>query len=439
MAAGESGGARRDQHLHENPNLPDGRQWVNAWGDNGWAFTKTSTPLLCFSISPRGTKLVRKLLAKHGAVRVKATVESRYYNGPYSYATGVIPGAGPEEVLTLGHNAEQGAEDNATGVAAILEAAATLNRLITSGKLPQPQRSIRILTMPEMYGSMHYISAHPERMHRTIAALTVDTPAASYELGGTEYTFYMNPQAASSFVDAFMLKIAADYFPTVRVTGDQYRAGRPWHWHPFATGTDAYLGDPTVGVPDISVYSGSGVVTHHNSEDTPARVDARSLRDLALVDAVFLYYLANAGPNQARWLAELSENRGYDLILSSMDSALERVASAQTPQELGRALAQAREKTSYLVDRGVQAIQSVERLVPETERPGLAASLAPFVARLEPVRREPVPARRNCGSRPCRRPRHHISHRAHPGFRSGGRSRLAHRRQALAPGHHHPR
>ena len=42
----------------ENPNLLDGRQWVNAWGDNGWAFTKASTPMLCFSISPRGTKLV---------------------------------------------------------------------------------------------------------------------------------------------------------------------------------------------------------------------------------------------------------------------------------------------------------------------------------------------------------------------------------------------
>src|SRR6185295_9303666 len=37
----------------ENPELKDGRQWVNAWGDNGWAFTKASTPLVCFSITPR--------------------------------------------------------------------------------------------------------------------------------------------------------------------------------------------------------------------------------------------------------------------------------------------------------------------------------------------------------------------------------------------------
>src|SRR5258708_40065358 len=53
----------------ENPALQDGRQWINAWGDDGWAFTKRSTPLLCFSISPRQTTLLRKLLAR-GPVRV---------------------------------------------------------------------------------------------------------------------------------------------------------------------------------------------------------------------------------------------------------------------------------------------------------------------------------------------------------------------------------
>src|SRR5688572_25012384 len=62
----------------ENAELQDGRQWINAWGDNGWAFTKGNSPLLCFSISPRQTAFLRKLLAEKGAVRVKATVDSRY-------------------------------------------------------------------------------------------------------------------------------------------------------------------------------------------------------------------------------------------------------------------------------------------------------------------------------------------------------------------------
>jgi hypothetical protein len=367
----------------QNPNLLDGRQWINAWGDNGWGYTKGSTPLLCFSVTPRQAKLVRKLLALKGTVRVKATVESRYYSGPYAYATGVIPGTGSEEVLTLAHDAEEGAGDNSTGVSAILEAAATLNRLIASGKLARPRRTIRILTMPEMYASMHYIATHPDRISHTIAALTLDAPAGSYDLAGTEYTFYMNPQVTSSYVDALTLKVAEDYFPTIdRGTPDS--VGRPWHWQTFAggIGTDSYLGDPTIDVPDVYICGGNSVEVHHNSEDTPRRVDARSLRDLTVVDAAFLYYLANAGPNEARWLAELSENRGYDLILRAVESYLDRIAAAQNPQELGGLLQEAKEKLAYLVGRGTQAISSIQRLAPEPDRGALQSSLAPPVARL---------------------------------------------------------
>ena len=180
----------------ENPDLKDGRQWINAWGDNGWAFIKSSSPLLCFSISPRQADYVRRLLKERGKVRVQAVVDSRYYSDTYPYVTAILPGAGDqEEVLTLGHIAEQGAHDNATGVSAMVHALGVLNRLITSGRLPRPRRSIRLLAMPEMYGSMHYTAANAERMRRTVAAICVDTHAAPYQLAGTEYTFYIRYQS----------------------------------------------------------------------------------------------------------------------------------------------------------------------------------------------------------------------------------------------------
>jgi hypothetical protein len=323
----------------ENPELRDGRQWINAWGDNGWAFTKTSTPLLSFSITPKQAALVRRLLAERGSVRVKATVDSRYYAGTYPYVTGLIPGRTSEEVLTLGHSSEQGAQDNATGVAAMLESLATLNRLIESGKLPRPRRGIRILTMGELYGSLYYITKNPERMRRTVAAMCMDTPAASYDLPGTEYTFHMNPLVAKSYVDALIVRVAQRYFPSVK---------RPWHYHPFRSGTDSYLGDPTIGVPTVWAYSGSGVETHHNSEDTPDRVDKRSLRDIAIVNASFLYYVANAGEAEARWLGELTANA-----------------------EIGSGFRQA------------EAVLSVLRLVPEQRREAVRAALHPLIAKLK--------------------------------------------------------
>ena len=197
----------------ENPALENGRQWINAWGDNGWAFTRSSSPLLCFSISPRQAAFLKHFMEKPGAVRVKAMVDSRYYSGIYPYVTGVIAGTTPEEeVLTLGHTSEQGAHDNATGVAAMVESLATLNRLISTGKLPRPRRSIRILAMGELYGSLHYFTTYPERARHTVAALCLDTPAGFYHLAGTEYTFYLNPHVSKSYVDAFTLRVASAYF-----------------------------------------------------------------------------------------------------------------------------------------------------------------------------------------------------------------------------------
>jgi hypothetical protein len=40
--------------MTENRDLVDDRGWVNSFGDNGWSFTKDSSPLVCFSITPRG-------------------------------------------------------------------------------------------------------------------------------------------------------------------------------------------------------------------------------------------------------------------------------------------------------------------------------------------------------------------------------------------------
>ena len=339
----------------ENRDLRDGRQWINAWGDNGWAFIKGSAPLLCFSISPRQSDYLRGLLRK-GPVRLKATVDSRYYAGGYPLVTALLPGASPEEeVLTLGHTSEQGAHDNATGVAAMVESLTTLNRLIESGKLARPRRGIRILTMPEVYGSLYYAQTYPDRIRRTVAAMCVDTPAAPYDLAGTEYTFYMNPHVAKSYTDALVLRVA-----------DAWLAGvlppRPHHWAEFMTGTDTWLAEPTVGIPTVWPYSGTGVHSHHNSEDRPETVDPRSLRDLAAINASFLYFVASAGEPEARWLAEIALDRGYQQVLAARAKGLDQIA--------------------YAVDRETQAVLSVLRLIPGDRREAVRESLKAAVGNL---------------------------------------------------------
>jgi hypothetical protein len=259
--------------VHEsatNPALLDERDWVNSFGDNGWSFNKGNAPLVCFSIAPRSQQYLHQLLER-SPVKVRANVDTRYYTGQYPYVSGAIlgtDGPGAEEVFSLGHMFEVGAGDNDTGVSSIIEATATLNRLIKEGKLPRPKRTIRILAMGERYGTLAYLYAHQDRVKRTIAGMCIDSPAGLQNLAGTEYSWVLNPQSATSYVDAFVVRLAEEYFPMV---------DRPVHWNEYSSGTDNDLGEPMINIPTVAPRGGHGIAAHHTSFDTPSQVDPRLL------------------------------------------------------------------------------------------------------------------------------------------------------------------
>lgn len=360
----------------ENQDLTNGHYWINGWGDYGWGFTKSSSPLPGFSITPRQGAYLRSLLARGKRVRVKAVSDSRYYSGRYPYATGVIEGNdSTEEVLELGHAFELGAQDNSTGDAAMLEAVAALNRLIEAGKLPRPRRSIRILVMAEDYGSSAYIAAHLERMKRTIGALCLDTPAGAYD--ATEgYSFALNPDISRSYQDALIMRIAENYYAGLQ--------GRYPRWSPYRPTTDSYLSDPMIGVPTIAPHGSSGAMNvHHNSEDTLARVDPRSLRDLSATIAAFLYSLASAGDPEIPWLAEITVNRGYENTIHAAAPYLGRVMAAANTDALGRELYAGLAKLHYNADRDQDALLSVLRLTSPENRDKIRASLDPFFGSMQ--------------------------------------------------------
>ena len=337
----QAGAAGMISYATESPSQPDGHYWINAWGDHGWGFTKTSSPLVGFSITPRQGAYLRDLLRHGVGVRVKAVANTRYYSGRYPWVTAVIPGSGSDqEVLELGHAFETGAQDNSTGVAAMLEAAATLTRLIEAGKLARPRRSIRVLVMPEDYGSAAYIAGHMERMQHTIGAINMDVPAGPYDEVGA-YNFAMNPDVSRSYQDALILRVAETYYAAI-----PGRVPRAIRYRPTS---DSYLSDPMIGVPTVAANSSSSA--HHNSADTLDRVDPRSLRDLSAIVAAYLYYLASAGPGDVAWLAGIT---------------LERIAARS--EGIYDSLA----KVDYNADRDREALLSLRRLAPHAD---LAAAL----------------------------------------------------------------
>jgi hypothetical protein len=202
--------------------------------------------------------------------------------------------------------------------------------------------------------------------------MCIDSPAGLQNLAGTEYTWTLNPHSAKSYVDAFALRLAAEYYPSV---------GRPWGWQEHRSSTDNYLGDPSIGIPTVMPHGGYGVLAHHNSHDTPATVDPKSLRDLMVMNAAYTYFIASAGPPEKRWLAEVALTRGYDQLAAATEKILDQVAAAETADRLGRLLYQGHERVDYSLDRESQAVRSASQLDPGIA--DLAAFAQQQKARLE--------------------------------------------------------
>jgi hypothetical protein len=347
--------------VHEsgtNPALLDERDWINSFGDNGWSFTKNSTPLVCYSITPRSQQLLHQLLER-GPVKVRANVDTRHYEGKYPYISGAIlgtDGTAAEEVFSLGHIFERGAGDNDTGVASIIEATATINRLIKEGKLARPKRTIRILTMGERYGTLHYLYAHQDRVKRTIAGMCIDSPAGWQNLAGTEFNWVLNPQSSTSYVDAFVVRLASEYFPMI---------DRPTRWSEYNSGTDNDLGEGMINIPMVAPRGGHGITAHHTSFDTPNQVDPDSLRDLAVMNAAYAYFIASAGPEQMHWMAELALSRGYDQINAFAENSLTRIAAAKNADALGKLLYWESARVDYNLMRESKAVKQAADLPKE--------------------------------------------------------------------------
>src|SRR5947209_15702165 len=114
-------------------------------------------------------------------------------------------------------------------------------------------------------------------------------------------------------------------------------------------------------------HGGYGVLAHHNSYDTPATIDPKSLRDMMVMNAAYTYFLAAAGPAEKRWMAEVALTRGYNQVAAATESIVDQIAIAQNADSLGRLLYQGLARVDYSVGRESQSVRSAWDLKPGLE------------------------------------------------------------------------
>lgn len=281
--------------------LADARQYTSFWWgpDEAKGFGFVLTPA-------QGARL-RKLVAQ-GPVRLWCRVEASFYDGTIENLEAIIPGETDEEVLVVSHlcHPKPSTNDNATGPATMMELARTIQKLIQSGQLPKPKRTIRFLHPPEMTGTYTHLAGLTEaERSRIVGALNVDMIGQDQAKTGSVLLVEYPPLACPSFAGDLMAlalgEVAAETH-SHSGTGTSYALFR----HAvtgFSGGSDHYiLADPTVGVPCPMVIQWPDRF-YHTSADSLDKVDPAMMRRVGLMTGAYALFLANAGEAEAAWLA----------------------------------------------------------------------------------------------------------------------------------------
>ncbi len=361
-------GMRVVESVRPEGDLADVRQYTSFWWHAG------DTRCFGFVLTPRQGQALRRILKKgEKVVRVRAKVASRLYDGTLEVISAAIPGETDEEIVVVAHlcHPQPSANDNASGAAAALEAARTLQELIASGSLPHPMRTIRFLWVPEISGTYAYLSSHEADLGRLVAGVNLDMVGEDQEQTGSSWLIERPPDATASFAPELLSRLR-DELPALRGMTDVSRSHAgvgtyPLYRHaevPFSGGSDHYiLSDPSVGVPTPMLIQWPDRF-YHTAADTPDRTDPRSLARAGSLAAAYAYWLATAGAEEATWLGYEMMAQFKARLVEAAQAAVTEAMALDDGEALGQTVTDLDRRLAYLLDRQNAALSTLDLLAP---------------------------------------------------------------------------
>jgi hypothetical protein len=338
-----------------------------------------------FGLSLRQFSELRDLLEAGVRVVVRAHVRTRYVPYRMNVISAAIPGTDPEagELLHVAHAFERiatpGANDNCTGVATILEIGRTLATLIEQGELEQPRRTIRFLWVDELSGSRAFMYANPELQDRLLATINYDMTGADLELTDSYLGLKMTPDSRPSYLNDLIgnLLMFVDQSDIRTQTGNN----APFNYRliPFIGGSD-HLVFLDAGIPAVQFRHWTDNF-YHSSGDIAEMADPTEMKRIAFTGAAGLYYLANAGADEARELAWEVEANGVKWMAEVTRQSVRLLQVNAT--EIHERHKAAQNKVTGAFNRARGALQAVLEL---SDAPEVSSLVNRLSASLEAVR-----------------------------------------------------
>jgi len=336
-----------------------------------------------FKASRRAAGTLREAL-KAGPQRVRVEVVSTFANKPERTLVYEIPGRTlpAERIVLAAHLQEPGANDNASGVATLMELARSLGMGVASGRIPPPARTITFLWLNEISGSRAWMARHKDVMPGVRYMFSMDMTGEDVAKTGGSFLVERWPDPGAVWVrpwdpnsewgagnvraDSLKGDVINDLHLAVCELVAELVSERSAKKTSWIVKTNPYEGGS-----DHTVFGGAGVPSllnwhftdryYHTNLDTPDKTSATEMRNVGVAMAASAWLLASADEPMALQVAELVASAGKARV------AIERREGTKLPSH-AEALAAWRAWSA-------EAVRSVTRLLTVPVSPALTARL----------------------------------------------------------------
>ncbi|MCC7195839.1 MAG: M28 family peptidase [Gemmatimonadaceae bacterium] len=317
---------------------------------------------VAWAVTPEVQRNLSAQLLRGDPITIRSIVKSVEVPTRNEYVHAEIPGDGStaQEVGISGHLYEglikQGANDDNSGCALILEIGRAYIKLINEGKLPRPKRTINFQFVPEISGTNAYLNAHPDKAKNIIGTLNFDMEAIRIADSRSYWVLQRTPDTFPSYINDIaqsMMEYIADISrERVRFRSLGYAPSQPVE-SPRGSKDAFYIKiDKHYGASDHVTYMQHGIPSvmfitwpdmwYHSSEDTPDKQDPTQYKRAAAVGLGGLAVLSTGTDEIAARVASENLGRGLSRMGESHTKGLGYMADAASGPSLTNAYKEAR-------------------------------------------------------------------------------------------------
>ncbi|MBF8293995.1 MAG: Peptidase protein [Bacteroidetes bacterium] len=221
-----------------------------------------TNPIPLFNVSLNNARKLQSVLQDSQTVMIRFSAEATIDSARAKTVIATLEGESEQYYLICAHGDSDsggpGADDNASGVSGVLEAARVLKELVVSRRIPKPKFSVRFAVWgSEMLSTEQYIRLNARHLKDILGVMNFDQIGT----GVTRDCLYFESND---------VKYNEPLLRTLERLGEEY-AGRRGYWNEATTnpsqgGTDSYvffpsslrrLNVPDLEIPSVTIFTGA--------------------------------------------------------------------------------------------------------------------------------------------------------------------------------------